>query len=269
MSDGLKIVLQRIERAKEQRRDLEVEMRAWAKTDAYRVATQFEAETGNTLFYIDHLAEITPKLNALISEILHSLRTALDNLAYQLFLVCRTDPADEGERIYFPIYDDSKTTEADAFGKIKTFRDEMKDAIRKVNPCKSGNLLLWVLHKLDIINKHRRIIVNITIHHSVYFGDAQRELLKQIDGEDLLTLIKLMRPMTFMTSTRTGKRAQVGDVVFVGFPGDEKVNEKLQFTFDIAFDEPGIIEGKSVIETIDALIKIIDGLVPGFAPFLL
>jgi hypothetical protein len=32
--------------------------------------------------------------------------------------------------------------------------------------------------------------------------------------------------------------------------------------------EPGIIEGESVIGTMDAMLKLIEGFLPGFAPFL-
>lgn len=46
------------------------------------------------------------------------------------------------------------------------------------------------------------------------------------------------------------------------------MKKALHFTCDIAFDEPGIIEGESVIATIDALLKLIEGFLPSFAPFL-
>jgi hypothetical protein len=46
------------------------------------------------------------------------------------------------------------------------------------------------------------------------------------------------------------------------------VNEKLKFTFDVAFDEPGIIEGKSIIETLDEMLKLVEGIILTFQPFL-
>jgi len=71
-----------------------------------------------------------------------------------------------------------------------------------------------------------------------------------------------------MATPRTGHRAKVGDVLFVGMPGDEKVNEKLHFTFDVAFDELGIIEDKSMIGTIDEASKLVEGIILRFEPFL-
>jgi hypothetical protein len=256
MSSGYDLVLQRIERAKEQRRDLEREMRAWTDAGAYRVGWQLDPQTGYTVYYVAELTDITPRIVALISEILHTLRTALDNLAYQLFLVCRTNPGDEGEGIYFPLYDDGKTKETDAFRKIKPFRQEIVEAMRKVNPSKSGQPLLWVLHRLDIVNKHRRILVGVPA------ANVDRTRLRR---HGRLCCVAT----AFFTSAKTGKKAQVGDIVFTTPPDtSEEMKKRLHFTCDIAFDEPGIIEGESVIGTIDAMLKLIEGFLPGFAPFL-
>ena len=267
MPDGLRLALRRVERANEQRRDLEVEMRAWAKSGAYKVGTHNNSETGHTSFYVAELRDITPLTHSLIGEIIHTLRTALDHLAYQLLLVSTTPTPAEESRIKFPIYDDSKTTEADAFGPIKTLRKEIIEAIRKVNPSKSGQPLLWILHSLDIVDKHRRILICHLAHHSVFIRDALRQLLTETGYADMVPFVAL-RP-AFFTSQRTGRKAQVGDVLMVAPPGYDKVNEKLQFTFDIAFDEPQIIEGKSVIETLDATIKVVEHLITSFEPFLI
>ena len=242
-------------------------MRSWADAGAYRVASQLDPNTGQTLFYLDNVAAASPKITALIAEMIHSLRTALDNLAYQLFLICRTDPADEGEHVFFPIYDDTKPSKSDPFRPVKSFRDEIVDVFRKVNPCKTGNHLLWVLHRLDIVDKHRRILTSTLVHHSVFVRDALRQLLVNTGDSELLPLIEL--PPPFLTSTRTGKRAQVGDVLFVGQPGDEEVNKKLKFTFDISFAEPGIIEGKSIVATIDEMVILVEGIISSFEPFLI
>jgi hypothetical protein len=268
MSDSLRLILRRIERANEQRGNLEVEMRAWAKDGAYKVVSQFDPKTGYTVFYVAELAEISPLTHSLIGEIIHALRTALDHLAYQLLLVSTTPtPADES-RIKFPIYDDSKTTETDAFGPIKTLRKEIIEAIRKINPCKSAQPLLWILHSLDIVDKHRRIVICHLINHSVYTWEAMQQLLIDRGLSDMTAMVGLRN--AFYTTPKTGKKAQVGDIVFTA-PADssEKMQQKLKFTFDIAFDEPQIIEGKSVIETLDETIKVVEHLITGFEPFLI
>jgi hypothetical protein len=268
MPSGLDVVLQRIERTHEQRRDLEREMRAWAESGAYEVWSQKDEKTGYTLYYLAELKEIPPRISFLIGETIHSLRASLDNLAYQLFLVCRTDPAEEGSRVEFPIYDDSKSTESQAFRPIKTFRKEIIEAIRKINPCKSGNSTLWTIHRLDIIDKHRRIITGNIVSHSVFVRDAMRQMLIERGFEDMVAAVELRSP--FITSSKTRSKAQVGDIIFAAPPDtSEEMKQKLKFTFDVAFDEPGIIESKSVLESLDLMLKAVKDLASSFGPFLI
>jgi hypothetical protein len=93
-----------------------------------------------------------------------------------------------------------------------------------------------------------------------------RQLLIKEGYADMTAWIDLKQ--SFFTSPRTGRRAQVGDILFKGMPGDEEVNKHLKFTFDIAFDEPGIVEGESVIGMLDEMIKSIEALITSFEPFL-
>jgi hypothetical protein len=121
---------------------------------------------------------------------------------------------------------------------------------------------------LDIVNKHRRILVEILVNHSVFVREAMRQMLIEQGYADMASFVAL-RP-AFFTSAKTGRKAQVGDILFTAPPDtSEEMKKKLHFTCDIAFDEPGIIEGKSVVETIDEMLRLIEGFLPSFAPFLL
>ena len=112
----------------------------------------------------------------------------------------------------------------------------------QVNPCKSAQPLLWILHQLDIIDKHRRIIVEVLVHHSVFVREAMRQMLIEQGQGDMAIFAGLLRP-AFFTSAKTGRKAKVGDVIFTTPPDtSEEMKKKLKFTCDIAFDEPGIIE---------------------------
>jgi hypothetical protein len=95
-----------------------------------------------------------------------------------------------------------------------------------------------------------------------------RQMLIEQGYTDMASSVAL-RP-AFFTSAKTGSKAQVGDVLFTA-PRDtsEEMKRKLNFTCDIAFDEPGIVEGRSVITTIDEMLKLIEGLLPSFEPFLI
>jgi hypothetical protein len=170
--------------------------------------------------------------------------------------------------MFFPIYDDTKPSKPDPLRPIKSLkREEIVKLFYKINPCKTGNQLLWVLHRLDVVDKHRRILTCTLVHHSVFIRDAMVQLFTEAGYADMIPALDLRS--SFFTSNRTGKRAQVGDILYVGQPGEEEVNKKLKFTFDISFAEPGIVEGQSIVKTIDEMIVLVEGIVSSFEPFLI
>jgi hypothetical protein len=60
---------------------------------------------------------------------------------------------------------------------------------------------------------------------------------------------------------------KAGDELFIDMP-DAEVDEKLEFRFDVAFSEPQISEGDPVLETLQQIVDLVDGLLTGFAPLL-
>ncbi len=50
------------------------------------------------------------------------------------------------------------------------------------------------------------------------------------------------------------------------FPADAEPNPKLQFRFEIALNEPGIIEGKPLIETLHQLTTHVEDIVIALTP---
>ncbi len=268
MDSPYQLLLRRIERANVQRAELDREIDRWVDEGAYQIRENFDRNTGNTLYCVEKIADPSPLMLALIAETVHSLRAALDNLAYQLFLISRTDPADDGAYMFFPIYDDTKPSKSDPLSPIKSLkRKEIVELVRRINPCKTGNPTLWSIHKLDIVDKHRRFLTCSLVHHGVNIHGVLRQMAIDVGYSDMLAFIPARYQS--LTSHRTGKRAEVGDVLFVGLPGDEKVNENLKFTFDVSFAEPGIVEGKSIRETLDEMIVEVDGTIASFKPFLL
>jgi len=45
-------------------------------------------------------------------------------------------------------------------------------------------------------------------------------------------------------------------------------DKKMEFTFDVAFGEPQIADGDSLIETLQHMVDVVDALLPGFGPSL-
>jgi hypothetical protein len=265
MSEGLEPVLQRIKRAKEKRVDLDRAVVAFADTKPYIVGIDEDLDTGNTVFYLRNVEDVPACVSNLLGDFVHLARTALDHLAYQLLLIENPSPAEEEvSRIEFPFYDPAKKSESNAFRPIKSLRPEFIEAIRRTKAYKGGNAPLWTLHRLDIIDKHRRIVSTSCVHNRMHTGEAVRHLLARSGHVDMAGRIN--RRFSERTP-RTGAIAKVGDILLVRQSVDREVREKLKFTFDVAINEPGVVEGESLLGTVESLCDVVENLVSDFAPF--
>jgi len=69
----------------------------------------------------------------------------------------------------------------------------------------------------------------------------------------------------FLTPVDSGFPLKEGFELYIGAI-DEKPNPKLQFRFDVALSEPGIIEGKSLLSTVHQLMAHVEGIVAALMP---
>jgi hypothetical protein len=98
----------------------------------------------------------------LAGDIVHNLRAGLDHLAQQLALVYTPTLSDkELKGVEFPISEISTKYETDKARKVKGINPEAVKAIDALQPYGDGNSefssLLWRLHALDNIDKHRNL----------------------------------------------------------------------------------------------------------------
>src|SRR5881397_3678589 len=108
----------------------------------------------------------------LAGDFAHALRSSLDNLVYSL-VVLNTRQVPDSTKIAWPVL---VKPNADFF-KIQTsgVPDEAGEIIELFQPYHAGQrdafkgTYLWQLHKLDIIDKHRRIPLDTHGFH-VHFG---------------------------------------------------------------------------------------------------
>jgi hypothetical protein len=261
----LELVRQKAERAKEQFRDLDAEVLAFRDSAPYEVIPDKDSEPGQIRYRLASVKPVPLKIAHLTGEVIHTLRSTLDHLAYQLLLTANPNaPEKERSRVDFPIYDPAKQTETQAFGKIQPLGIQAIEAIRKVKPYKGGNDILWAISVLDNLNKHRTLLFTGVVHGKLDITDVFHTLIVNAWG---MPMPKLENPVALYTA-RTGNPAQVGDVLHVGFPIDEEVNKKLKFAFEITLSESEIHAGEPLLETVQAMTDVVDNLLSDFAPLL-
>src|SRR3954447_19322714 len=116
-------------------------------------------------------------------------------------------------------------------------RSEAVKAIDALKPYKGGNDLLWRIHELDIIDKHRHLFS--VAHDYLFYGDW-------FDGD---YLFKASAP---------------------NFSGvfDAQVEEDMQLEIDKAISQTQVAQSNSLLPSLHQLMDFVDKLIADFKPLL-
>jgi hypothetical protein len=168
-------------------------------------------------------------------DVVQNLRTALDHLANHLVAVAGNAPT---RRTEFPIAKDTDTYEIEKTRKVKGMRPEAIKAIDRLKPYKNGNDLLWKIHELNNIDKHRMLL---TVDNDCIMQDDWLP-----DG---------------------GYAVRAGNPTFAGV-FDGEVEKNVEFEIDEAINQTQIAKGDALHPTLHQMIDFVEGLVLNFEPLL-
>jgi len=238
--DGIRA---KIERAKEHIRNLDAEITTYLDgADHTLTATvKYDPSKGGYVREWNITGSPFPeRFSVIIGEVVHQLRSSLDHLVWQLVLANGTKkPTDDLE---FPVFWESSKYPAAARRKIKGVSSTAAKRIEELQPYNATHDLqdhpLLVLHNLDIIDKHRLLIL-VQGELNVWGGDLMKWQPREVDKVITLRL----------TRTRTAH-----------------ADTDYQVTFDIAFDAFGSRRGEPVIPSLQQLTDFISGAIDSFSP---
>jgi hypothetical protein len=137
---------------------LEQRLREWAKINVEIRFEELESGNPNYLVVAADKAPIPLAFNVEIGAYINTIRSALDILATSLAHRHGISKPDEA---YFPV---ARSLAAFVAGNykgskfVKGLPKLERTRIESLNPYQGGNELLWFLHNLDIVRKHRRLI---------------------------------------------------------------------------------------------------------------
>ena len=267
--ERLALVRVKIERAKQHIRELNAEVKSFFDTHPYVIGTKRNPQTRQLIYYVTSVRETPITLAAIAGDVLQNLRSALDHLAYQLVLV-GTSGVGSAYHVSFPIADDAAKYKSESIRKVKGMRQDGIDAINAIKPYKGGNDTLWRLHKLNNIDKHRFLITVGSAFRSINLMAHAEQVFRQVLASDpnFSDFGEVKLPKAFFKSADRLFPLKAGDELFIDVP-DAKVNEKMEFSFDVAFGEPQVVEGESLLETLQHMADLVDHLVFSFAPLLI
>jgi hypothetical protein len=263
----------KVQRAKEHFQDLAAQASAFMSLNPYGVVIEDNADTGERIWRARVSRPIPPEWSLIIGDIVHNLHSALDFLAWQLELANGRMPSmsTESRSIQFPVWDRGKARPTTAAAvreqknarerQIRAFGQPAMALIEGLQPDsrrdrgKFALHPLWLLHKLDIEDKHRLLVVaggtvrqagltiggpgeHVHIDH-LSLGSPEASIVPVADGAELM-------------------RLKLGDDT-----PDVQVKDK--FASFVAFAKDGPGQGEPVLQTCHKLISFVDEALTLFA----
>lgn len=268
VADRLKQVISKVERAKRHIADLDREIKVFLDANPYRVGTKRNPDTRQLIYYVTSVDPTPECLPMIAGDAIQNLMSALDHLAYQIVCSDTNDLPPNPNWIYFPIADTAEKYEAKKQGKIEGAQKETFDAFDALKPYKGGNDLLWVLYRLNNIEKHRLLITVGSMFQSVNLGAHISTMMSKLIatqpdnpmfGEKFPIIDAFFKPADKLFPLKAG------DELFIDGP-DAEPNEKMQFRFNVALHEPQIIESQSILESVHQLAALVESIVTVLTP---
>ncbi len=262
VDERLRQVTLKVKRAKEHISDLESEIRAFLDGAPYKVGAKHHPETRRLVYYVTSVDPIPDCIPLVAGDAIQNLVSALDHLAYQIVCSDSMDAPPKPYGIYFPIAENAEQYEERKSAKMQGAQQETFDAIDALNPYKGGNDLLWILSKLNNIEKHRLLLTVGSQAAGVHLGQIMADQATHFTAD---ARAALERMDIFINPADKGFPLKAGfELLMMGV--NEKPNPEQQFLFTVATNEPGIVEGKPILETLQELSNVVEQVVAALRP---
>ncbi len=119
------------------------------------IAVRANPEHDTITYYVHQVPDLPGEISLLAGDILHNLRCSLDYLFCGMLLAANVKLR---ENTKFPIYGAAEFFNSALQTKTEGLGRQAIEGIKRIKPYKGGNTLLWQLHKLNNIDKHRLLL---------------------------------------------------------------------------------------------------------------
>jgi len=241
----------KLERAKQHYAELEAALAGFFAAKPYRISTGRTHER-KLVYYLSEVAEVPVELSLIAGEVIQSLRSALDHLAYDLWMK-EANGQGRDDKIYFPIDKDQASYSRNKAGKTQGISAQSLAIIDSLSPYPGGNDILWRIHSLNNRDKHRLLVTVGSSFRSFDIGAYMMATMRKTSAlpegmrDNLPELPVFVRPADNMFPLTAGQKLFAGAV-------DDKENPNIQFRFDVLLNEPGVVEGEPILEVLSAMV---------------
>lgn len=135
--------------------ELDTQLKKYLDSQPFELMEQEEATTGDLITSVHVAKQPSAVMSAVIGDVVHNARSALDQLAW--YLVER-DGGSPDKFTYFPTGETKSKFGKSVKEALRGAAAQTRDRVRALAVHPGGDEDLWLLHQLDIEDKHRLLI---------------------------------------------------------------------------------------------------------------
>jgi hypothetical protein len=261
MTDPSGSALWKIDRARKHVDDLEAEVGAFWATDPYEVETAGAPLTTGGSYRVKRITPLPESIPLIAGDAAHNIRAALDHFAWSAVA-----PQERGVQTCFPIWNSVVVRTPDRWKKqverqLRGASAQLIDAATNLEPWQSGrDSLLWAIHELDRVDKHRLVLsVAVALTRIGFDGESyELAVVKKFSGANPAEPL-FLEPIKWTP-------VEEGTVLFSAADGFDFGATGATMTFDIMLGEPEMLREQSAVTQLRILAglaeKVIRDLVP-------
>jgi len=239
----------KIERARKGADELRDATKAFFSTSPYSIE-KAEEESGDLVYRVRVRESPPPVLAIILGDLIHNARSALDHL---IWWAVETQGASPTARTSFPIADTETKFSQMAVTALAGVSSETRAKIEDIKPWKDGSPPLLHLHRLDIVDKHRLLLV---------VGAAHRSVGVSFQFPDVPGMPRISSPTIFIRPADRQFPLEDGAEVFrvARAARSSDMAHEPQFKFELACGDE-VVAGKPLDELVAELIEAAEGVV--------
>jgi hypothetical protein len=254
----------KLDRASYHLDSLDAKVRQWSERHTHRYDSHFDRESGKQIVHIRFAEPVPAEFRLIIGDCLHNLRSALNNLAYELAVGHHGSsplPGSLDRRSEFPIFGDREWTPRERRNKIGCIHPRAQAIINRLQSHNRGDEFaldpLWKLHELSNMDKHRAPhITQVAVSTWADFPDAPH-----LPGTIHINL------GPFEDRSEIASYAPHTSAIAERF--DPEVHMDPLLTFDIFFGKGSAASGWRCTDALRWIERhVVNNVVPALAPFL-
>lgn len=192
----------------------DAEWSRFQKLDLYRFRTDvYDGGRRHVIRAVDPPA-LPDHWTAIVGDFFHNLRSALDHLAWQLVLLNKGQPS---EATQFPVkrrkqpnsFDQIAAAELVSGGVSEEAADIIKSVQREHSADSPEARFLWWIHTLNVIDKHRRILMHASAVYGVSGDVASVTFTKRPLRDQQVVVVVTFDPPRFEPEAQVAQHVKV------------------------------------------------------------